>query len=616
MWMVLMALAAADPVYVSRIDDEATFDRYARRIEADEVGKFLVDARTGEVLFFDVNLYPLHLDFVKDQVWRSAEMTESRLQRYRSNYGPEKQDFILGYVTHHINSDRWDFSFWEGDAIRPRDIERVHGILEESFFVHDLAWRPDSGEQEALAARLSGVPVVTNGELYRDAPYRALNEGEAVGMLRIVPPGRPTDALDVGRGDIVLLQTNYLDLPPVSGIISTSFTTPLSHVNLRANAWGIPNAGLKGAAETYGGLDGQLVALSVTPSGAELRLATDAERATYEASDAVEREVAVPRADLSVTALKSLHRLRVDDVVAYGAKSANLGHAAGRTRLRVPRGVAIPFAAYVAHLERHGLDTALEAVLADERFIQDRAWTRTALAGWRDRVRQAPVDPELLDGVMAEVAELGGGGMFVRSSTNVEDLPGFNGAGLYDTVPNVVGREAIGRAIAQVWASLYNDVAVAERDAAGVDQREIYPGVLVQTGVNATAAGVLVTRNLYDRQDDHTVTINATRGLGIRVVEGERIPEQVLYDLRYPGGGRIISRSDDPTMLVFDPDGGVREVEVTPGEPVLTDSRTRSIALAGQTLERLFPEMGTLDIEWLYEDDTLWIVQVRPLVGD
>ena len=447
-------------------------------------------------------------------------------------------------------------------------------------------------------------------------PDEALNEGEAVGMLRIVPPGRPTDALDVGRGDIVLLQTNYLDLPPVSGIISTSFTTPLSHVNLRANAWGIPNAGLKGAAETYGGLDGQLVALSVTPSGAELRLATDAERATYEASDAVEREVAVPRADLSVTALKSLHRLRVDDVVAYGAKSANLGHAAGRTRLRVPRGVAIPFAAYVAHLERHGLDTALEAVLADERFIQDRAWTRTALAGWRDRVRQAPVDPELLDGVMAEVAELGGGGMFVRSSTNVEDLPGFNGAGLYDTVPNVVGREAIGRAIAQVWASLYNDVAVAERDAAGVDQREIYPGVLVQTGVNATAAGVLVTRNLYDRQDDHTVTINATRGLGIRVVEGERIPEQVLYDLRYPGGGRIISRSDDPTMLVFDPDGGVREVEVTPGEPVLTDSRTRSIALAGQTLERLFPEMGTLDIEWLYEDDTLWIVQVRPLVGD
>ena len=449
---------------------------------------------------------------------------------------------------------------------------------------------------------------------YADAPYRALNTGEATGLLRIVPPGTPYDVLDVGMSDVVLLQTNYADLPPVAGILSTVFTTPLSHVNLRATSWGVPNAGFKQAATAYVNLDGQLVHLSVTPGEHELRLATDDERRLFETEAAASRDVSVPTADLSVTALTRLHRLRRRDVSAYGAKAANLGEVAGRLRLKVPHGVALPFSAYTTHLQTHGLDTALDSVLADPRFVTDRLWTQDALSGWRDRVRQAPMSTELLDEVMSEVTRLGGGGMFVRSSTNAEDLPGFNGAGLYDTVPNVVGRPAMERAVKQVWASLYNDVAVLERQRFGVDQRQVHAGVLVQVGVNATAAGVLVTKNLYDPQDDHTFTINAKKGLGIRVVDGERIPEQVLFDVRYPGA-RVISRSDDPIMLVFGPDGGVQEVEITPGEPVLTDARSRDIALAGQSMLRLFGDVAPLDIEWLLEGDTLWIVQVRPLVG-
>ena len=369
-------------------------------------------------------------------------------------------------------------------------------------------------------------------------------------MLRIVPPGTPYDVLDVGMSDVVLLQTNYADLPPVAGILSTVFTTPLSHVNLRATSWGVPNAGFKQAATAYVNLDGQLVHLSVTPGEHELRLATDDERRLFETEAAASRDVSVPTADLSVTALTRLHRLRRRDVSAYGAKAANLGEVAGRLRLKVPHGVALPFSAYTTHLQTHGLDTALDSVLADPRFVTDRLWTQDALSGWRDRVRQAPMSTELLDEVMSEVTRLGGGGMFVRSSTNAEDLPGFNGAGLYDTVPNVVGRPAMERAVKQVWASLYNDVAVLERQRFGVDQRQVHAGVLVQVGVNATAAGVLVTKNLYDPQDDHTFTINAKKGLGIRVVDGERIPEQVLFDVRYPGA-RVISRSDDPIMLVF-----------------------------------------------------------------
>ena len=169
--------------------------------------------------------------------------------------------------------------------------------------------------------------------------------------------------------------------------------------------------------------------------------------------------------------------------------------------------------------------------------------------------------PQLLDDVEELVStHLAGKGVFVRSSTNAEDLDGFNGAGLYDTVGNVQGRAALANAIKQVWASLWNFRAVEERELYGIDHRQVYSGVLIQYGINASAAGVLVTTNLYDPSDRNTYTINAKRGLGIRVVEGATVPEQILFDTRN-FGTKIISRSDDPTMLVFDKEGGIREVK-------------------------------------------------------
>ena len=75
--------------------------------------------------------------------------------------------------------------------------------------------------------------------------------------------------------------------------------------------------------------------------------------------------------------------------------------------------------------------------------------------------------------------------------------------------------------------------------------------MLVQVGVNATAAGVLVTKNLWDPTDDHGFTINAKFGLGMRVVEGQKVPEQIIFDPTNDGT-KIISRTDDPVMLRFD----------------------------------------------------------------
>ena len=131
---------------------------------------------------------------------------------------------------------------------------------------------------------------------------------------------------------------------------------------------------------------------------------------------------------------------------------------------------------------------------------------------------------------------------------------------------------------------------------------------------NATAAGVLVTADIFERKQELTFTINAKSGLGIRVVEGKKLAEQILLDL-----GRlsmkVISRSDETTMLVFDKDGGVKEVPTPKGKPILTEERAMDLSLAARAMANVFKWKEPLDVEWLYEGDTLYIVQVRPYLG-
>src|SRR4029077_15062189 len=108
------------------------------------------------------------------------------------------------------------------------------------------------------------------------------------------------------------------------------------------------------------------------------------------------------------------------------------------------------------------------------------------------------------------------------------------------------------------------------RQRAHIDHHKVYGGVLVQIGVNATAAGVLVTVHPTDPHDDKNYTINAKSGLGMSVVDGKKVPESLIVSW-YNGGIRVLPPSDEDTKLVSDKRGGGRGVP-TPdkGKPVLS----------------------------------------------
>jgi Pyruvate phosphate dikinase, AMP/ATP-binding domain len=610
------AEAQEQRAFIRTVPDAATFERYSRVIGADRLSKFLIDVKSKEIFFFDVNLYRMHSDFVFSQFY-GRPMRNEDINEYNLNYDEVKPRFIMGYLTHHLKDDLWTFSFWEGDEISANDIRWVCRKLTATFYQKGIAFRPDSPLQEKRLAQLAGMRTITNDKIYKLANYQAFNKGKAIGPLRVVAPGTPYESLVFDRQDIVLLQDSYPDIAPVAGIMTTTFSTPLSHVNLRAREWGIPNMGLKDAGKRYASLAGQVVVLDVTDLEHTLRPATAEEVKAWKARVIEAKVVRIPAADLAVKELRSLDKIRAADARIYGTKTANLGEIVSARLLGVPvpEGFGVPFAYYVAHMKRHKLDVAVSELLADPRFASDAAWRKDALAALRTQITAAKLDPKTLATIEGLVRKRWGDrGVFFRSSTNAEDLEGFNGAGLYDTVPNVRGGAAMEAALKQVWASLWNYHAVEARSFAAIDHKGVYAGVLVQVGVDATAAGVLITKNLFDNEDVRSYTINAKRGLGLRVVGGTTVPEQIVYDTGN-FGTKIISRSDDPTMLVFDEHGGVREVPNPNKDVILSEARAKALSDTVRRFVSLFPARTPLDVEWVLEGDKVWIVQARPYVS-
>ena len=208
--------------------------------------------------------------------------------------------------------------------------------------------------------------------------------------------------------------------------------------------------------------------------------------------------------------------------------------------------------------------------------------------------------------------EYGGKGLFVRSSSNSEDLPNFSGAGLYTTVPNVRGEKEIIEAIKTVWASLWNFEAYEFRERANVDHSKIFMAVLLQEGINSESSGVMISTDPFDKDNVGAIYISAKRGLGIKVVEGQRIAEQIIFRPR-TNAVQVLTRSAEDSLLTFDEKGGVKEVPITGDRVVLTDDVIRRLVRAATEIKRVFGSRDQ-DIEWAYMKGQIYIVQSRPFI--
>jgi pyruvate,water dikinase len=342
-----------------------------------------------------------------------------------------------------------------------------------------------------------------------------------------------------GRHDIVVLNGIPNDISVVAGIITTEFQTPLSHINVLSHNRGAPNMALRDGWTNpqLESLTGKLVYLKVTLDTFILHEASPHDAEAYWA-EKEPSEITILRHDTLTKGLFDLAQANMESDTVVGGKAANFSELLkikifGYAPLPLPEGAfAIPFFYYWQHMHSHSLDVFVRQMLEESRFRTDFQYRKSQLARLQDSIRACPVDPGLLAMVNAKISDTGGfTNIRFRSSTNSEDIKGFNGAGLYDSYTGIPGdpEKTIERAIKKVWASLWNLPAFEEREYFKINQSSVAMAVLVHRSFPSEAAnGVVITDNLYNRYNPG-FTINAQIGeISITNPEGGFTPDQII----------------------------------------------------------------------------------------
>ncbi|OGS00703.1 MAG: hypothetical protein A3G41_05690 [Elusimicrobia bacterium RIFCSPLOWO2_12_FULL_59_9] len=562
---------------------------------------FVVDREKSSLFFVNTKLFRSHLDFLK----RSRLFYGGTRSLTEGLSNPDRR-FLFGVLMQR-STDQYSLEFIEDDPVTPELIEEVFRRVRASFF-EPVFFRPRSVAQaRSLYGReIKLLPEETTPD--EEVEAETLVPGIAVGKLRVVRRG---EDLGLGPEDVAYLDWGPDFVPNVAGMILGIRTSPLKHIVLLASSLGIPVLYLR-SDEPIARLEGIEALLDVRLDGYSLRPATGDEKTKY--SRKKRPRLLRPDADLEFGELTDLSKQRAVDAVRFGAKSANLGELAhARTKeLRVPKGFTVPFRYFAEFLFENGLAYEVDEILKDESVQTDSKIRSARLAEVRKKIEDGKLNHALEELLKSKLKGYKGMGVFVRSSTNAEDLPGFTGAGIYTTVPNAIGEEAISFGIRKVWASVYNEGAFEAREAFGIAHDAVFMAVLVQQAMPARSAGVALTSNPRDPSEKNVVFIAAKRGLGTRVVRGDAIPEHILYR----GDSDRVERlnpSRDEQMDALSGKGGIKSVAVVEEGNILNESMARQLGRTCLKIQQIFGGLPQ-DVEWLVADGKLYIVQSRPYV--
>lgn len=322
--------------------------------------------------------------------------------------------------------------------------------------------------------------------------------------------------------------------------------------------------------------------------------------------------------------------LSLGDLEIVGGKNASLGEMISHL---AEAGVSVPdgFATTAAAYQRFLGDTGLAQRIGDRLRALDTDDVRALAAAGRE-IRRAVVEQpfpppleadirlayERLAGYDAEVS------FAVRSSATAEDLPDASFAGQQETFLNVRGIEAVLQAVRQVYASLYNDRAIAYRVHHGFDHEAVSLSAGVQRMVRSDigASGVMFTMDTESGFSD-AVFVTSAYGLGEGVVQGAVNPDEfyVYKPALRAGRPAVLKRGvgDKATKMVYTQDTTVgRTTEFVDVDPVyrrrlsLTDDEVTELARQALRIEQHYGR--PMDIEWGKDgrDGKLYILQARP----
>jgi len=319
----------------------------------------------------------------------------------------------------------------------------------------------------------------------------------------------------------------------------------------------------------------------------------------------------------------------MNDVEIVGGKNASLGEMISNLSnlgVDVPGGFATTAAAYRDFLSTDGLDNRINELLSDLN-VDDIAALTAAGKQIRDAVVNTKLPERLMTDIRSAWEEMSGGkdiSVAVRSSATAEDLPDASFAGQQETFLNVRGIENLVEAMHQVFASLFNDRAIAYRVHQGFDHALVALSVGVQYMVRSDigSAGVAFTLDTESGFRD-AVFITSSYGLGETVVQGAVNPDEYyVYKPALENGAHPILRKNLGSKLIKmvysdnpEPGKTVDTVDVDAAESCrfsLCEDDIIGLAKTAVVIEKHYGR--PMDIEWGKDgsDGRLYILQARP----
>lgn len=366
-----------------------------------------------------------------------------------------------------------------------------------------------------LKQQLQSVTAMNLIKHFDGFKIEVLNEVVAVGRLVYVKNEK--NLAELSSKDIAIFEHIPERVPPLAGIITLEPQTPLSHVNLLAKNRKTLNVSLTSLADwpELKAKIGQIV--EINPKFQKLIIKTvTADYAAKFLEKNQPQKVNIPNPELTFESTIPLnkHFKQYQKVNLIGAKANNYAfiHELLGEEYVLPA-YAIGFKPYMDLLTQ-GADKEINFFLSKKSTL-NKSEKQKALARIRNVITKSTPSAAMLESLRGVLNKYyAGKKVKLRSSTNCEDLPQFNGAGLYTSKGfNVAENDkALAEKITKVYASLWNDEAFEEREYFGIDHKKVAMAILVSPAfVDEYANGVILVTP-HEKSGNVDVLVNTQPG--------------------------------------------------------------------------------------------------------